>query len=329
MENFIFSINATLPIFLTMILGLVFRKTGVFDDAFTNRMNSFVFKFALPALLFEDLWEENFYQAWDGGFVLFCFCATLGCILVSTALSSFLKDKSDRGEFIQGSYRSSAAILGIAFIVNIYGQSGMAPLMIIGTVPLYNICAVAALTLTSPALTSGENGSVTLQSKANAISTRDRLLRTAKGIITNPIILGIAAGFAWSLLKLPHPTILQKTVHNVGVLATPLGLMAMGASFDIKKAFYKMKPALVCTFLKLLGYSGVLMPVAIALGYRSEALVAILVMLGSATTVSSYTMAKSMGHEGTLSASVVMLTTLLSAFTLTGWLFVLKTLSLI
>ena len=100
MDNFIFSINATLPIFLTMVLGLVFRKIGVFDDTFTNRMNSFVFKFALPALLFEDLWEENFYQAWDGGFVLFCFCATLGCIIVSTALSSFLKDKSDRGEFI-------------------------------------------------------------------------------------------------------------------------------------------------------------------------------------------------------------------------------------
>lgn len=317
MDNFIFSINATLPIFLTMILGLVFRKTGVFDDAFTNRMNSFVFKFALPALLFEDLWEENFYQAWDGGFVLFCFCATLGCILVSTALSSLLKDKSDRGEFIQASYRSSAAILGIAFIVNIYGQSGMAPLMIIGTVPLYSICAVAALTLTSPA------------NKTSSVSTRDRLLRTAKGIITNPIILGIAAGFAWSLLKLPHPTILQKTVHNLGVLATPLGLMAMGASFDIKKASYKVKPAIACTFLKLLGYSGVLMPVAIALGYRNEALVAILVMLGSATTVSSYTMAKSMGHEGTLSASVVMLTTLLSAFSLTGWLFLLKTLSLI
>lgn len=59
MDNFIFSINATLPIFLTMILRLFFRKIGVFDDAFTNKMNSFVFKFALPALLFEDLWEER------------------------------------------------------------------------------------------------------------------------------------------------------------------------------------------------------------------------------------------------------------------------------
>ena len=81
MDNFIFSINATLPIFLTMVLGLVFRKIGVFDDAFTNRMNSFVFKFALPALLFEDLWGENFDQAWSGGGVLFCQVLPLICLL--------------------------------------------------------------------------------------------------------------------------------------------------------------------------------------------------------------------------------------------------------
>ena len=57
MDNFIFSINATLPIFLTMVLGLVFRKIGIFDDAFTNRMNSFVYKVAPPACLFEYLFE--------------------------------------------------------------------------------------------------------------------------------------------------------------------------------------------------------------------------------------------------------------------------------
>ena len=58
-------------------------------------------------------------------------------------------------------------------------------------------------------------------------------------------------------------------------------------------------------------------------------LVAILVMLGSATTVSSYVMAKNMGHEGVVSSSVVMLTTMFSAFTLTMWLYILRTLSLI
>ena len=68
---------------------------------------------------------------------------------------------------------------------------------------------------------------------------------------------------------------------------------------------------------------------AVRLGFRREELVAILVMLGSAATVSCYVMAKNMGHEGVLSSSVVMLTTLFSAFTLTGWLYVLRSLNLI
>ena len=48
MSNLIFSLNATMPIFLTMILGLFFRKVGILDESFTSKMNKFVFKIALP-----------------------------------------------------------------------------------------------------------------------------------------------------------------------------------------------------------------------------------------------------------------------------------------
>ena len=52
MENLIFCLNATIPIFLTLMLGLFFRKIGLFDDTFVSRLNKFVFNAALPALLF-------------------------------------------------------------------------------------------------------------------------------------------------------------------------------------------------------------------------------------------------------------------------------------
>ena len=77
--------------------------------------------------------------------------------------------------------------------------------------------------------------------------------------------------------------------------------------------------------IKLVVLAGIFLPVAIWLGFEKEQLVAVLIMLGSATTVSSYVMAKNMGHEGVLTSSVVMVTTCLSAFTLTGWLFLLRT----
>ena len=314
MENLIFSLNATVPVFLMMLLGLVFLKAGWIDDAFASKMNQFVFRVPLPLLVFSDLASVDFDKVWNMKFILFCFFVTVLSIGISVAISYLWKDKSIQGEFVQASYRSSAALLGIAFIQNIYGTSGMAPLMIIGSVPLYNVMAVLVLSLFRP----GQKG-----------LDRKVLKKTLKGIVTNPIIIGIVAGLLWSALKIPMPHIAEKTVSSVAGVATPMGLMAMGATFDIKKAFAKVKSSVVAALIKLVGYAGVFLPVAVWMGFRKEELVAILVMLGSATTVSSFVMAKNMGHEGTLTSSTVMLTTLFSAFTLTGWLYILRSFALI
>ena len=246
--------------------------------------------------------------------VLFCFFATFFSIAISIGLSFLLKPRDIQGEFVQSSYRSSAAILGIAIIQNLYNDAGMAPLMIIASVPLYNIMAVTVLSFLRP----GDH-------KMN----RSMILETLKGIATNPIILGILAGLIWSVLRLPLPSILSNTVNNLGKTATPLGLMAMGGALHFGKAFSRLKATIACTFLKLIGFVAIFLPVAIRLGFTHDKLVSILIMLGSATTVSCYIMAKNMGHEGSFSSSVIMLTTLLSAFTLTGWLFLCKSLGLI
>ena len=55
MENLIFSLNATLPIFLLMVLGFIFSKIGIIDDKAASFMNKFVFKIALPVLVYKEL----------------------------------------------------------------------------------------------------------------------------------------------------------------------------------------------------------------------------------------------------------------------------------
>ena len=314
MENLIFSLNATVPVFLMMLLGMLFRKLGWIDEAFASKMNQFVFLVPLPVLVFHDLAAADIGDVWNFRFVAFCFLVTAASIAICAVLSCFLKEKSQRGEFIQASYRSSAALLGIALTTNIYGNAGLVPLMIIGSVPLYNIMAVVVLSLTSPAKDAPKKG---------------LWKSTLKGIVTNPIILGIAAGLLWSILRLPFPPILEKTVSSLGDLAAPLGLIAMGATFRLDKAVGQAKPAIAASLIKLVGFCVLFLPLAVRMGFREEELVAILIMLGSATTVSCYVMAKNMGHEGTLTSSAVMLTTLFSAFTITGWLFLLKSLGLL
>ena len=293
---------------------MLFRKLGWMDEVFAAKMNKFVFLVPLPVLLFEQLATVDFSEVWDIKFILFCFVVTAISITISTLISLLWKDRSIKGEFIQATYRSSAALLGIAFIQNIYGTVGMAPLMIIGSVPLYNVMAVVVLSFFKPGNNSFDKALVK---------------KTLKGIATNPIIIGIVAGFVWSALKLPMPLILHKTVSSIGATATPMGLMSMGATFEMKKATSKIKPTLVAVFMKLIGFCAIFLPVAAMLGFRNEEMIAILVMLGSATTVSCFVMARNMGHEGTLSSGGIMMTTLLSAFTLTMWLDVLRSFGLV
>lgn len=312
-QNLTFSLNATIPVFLMMVFGGAVRKVGLIDDHTTKKINQFVFKALLPALLFMDLSTADFKTVWDTKFVIFCFIATLCSISIAFLFSLLHKNKSERGEIIQSSYRSSAAILGIAFVNNIYGEATMAALMIVGTVPLYNIIAVLVLSLTSP-------------EKDKNSSLKKLLAKTLKDVASNPIILGIIVGITWSLLDIPQPIILQKSVSYLGNMATPLSLIALGASFRLGDAKDKLPLSLGIAAIKLLLFCTLFLPAAITLGFRGEKLIAILVMLGSATTGSCFVMAKNFGHKGSVTACAVMLTTLLSAFTLTMWLFILKTL---
>ena len=151
MDSFIYSINATVPIFLVMIIGWFIKQIGLIDDHFANVANRYVFKVALPALLFRDLSKSDFKGKFDPQFVLYCSIVTILMFsLVWIATEILMKDDTQKGAFVQGSCRSSAAILGMAFVQNMYSDTGMAPLMIIGSVPLYNVMAVITLSLFAP-----------------------------------------------------------------------------------------------------------------------------------------------------------------------------------
>ncbi|MCI6017289.1 MAG: AEC family transporter [Clostridiales bacterium] len=313
-ENLIFSLNSTVPIFLLIILGWFLMQIKLFNKDFTAVADKYVFKVALPVLLFKDIATANIHENFQLKFVLFCMIATTIMFLGTWALASvFMKDKSMVGAFVQASARGSAAILGIAFVNNIYGSSGMAPMMIVAAVPLYNIYSVIILTFCS-------------NDRQNSKGTIKKALIN---IVKNPIIIGIFLGLPFSLLNIELPVILSKTITNVANTATPIALLVVGATFEGRKAIKKIKPTMIATFIKLIGIPLVFFPFAVLLGFRGSELVAILVMLGSPTTVTCYIMAKNMGNDEVLSSSIVVMATLLSSITLTLWVFVLKSLALI
>jgi len=314
MESLIYSLNATLPVFFVIVIGYILKQVGMFNDNFIEVANTFNFKVTLPILLFTDIASTNIIKNFDGGYILFCAVATSICFwTIWVVTRKIMKDPSMIGAFVQASFRGSAAILGIAFIKNIYGNAGMAPLMIIGAVPLYNIYSVLVLTFEG----------------ANNEDKKGNIKKACINIIKNPIIIGILLGMVSSLLNISFPEIVNKTLQNFAVIATPLALVTIGAGFEGKKALAKIKPTLVASVIKLIVQAVLFLPLAAFLGFRDQKLIALVIMLGSPTTVSCYIMAKNMNNDDALTSSIIVVTTLLSAFTLTILIFILKSLRLV
>lgn len=316
MENFIFSINVTFPIFLVMVIGYILKQIGMLNDNFVTVANKFNFKVTLPFMLFRDISGVDIRAVFDLKYVLFCAIVSTICFwLIWGGVKLFVKDKSIRGAFVQSSFRSSAAVMGLAFIQNMYGSSAMGPLMIVGAVPLYNIFSVIVLTFEAQT--------------DEAINGREKVKEACINIAKNPIILGILTGLIAALLQLDFPVIMDKTIHNVAQMATPLALITIGAGFEGRKALAKIRPTIAASMIKLVIQPLIFLPVAAWMGFAGEKMIAILIMLASPTTPSCYIMAKSMKNDGVLTASVIVTTTLLAAFTLTGWIFILKSVGLI
>lgn len=168
-------------------------------------------KVTLPFMLFRDISGVDIRAVFDIRYVLFCCAREHGVLLDHLGrCEAVFEGQSRWGAFVQASFRSSAAVMGLAFIQNMYGSSAMGPLMIVSAVPLYNIFSVIVLTFEG-----AHSGEVDPKQKV-----KDACINIAK----NPIILGILAGLIVGLLGIDFPVIVDKTVNSVAQMATPLRL---------------------------------------------------------------------------------------------------------
>jgi predicted permease len=313
-SNLVFALNATIPLFIMIALGYFLKRVNILTDGFLAAANKFNFTITLPVLLFTDLASKNFRDTFDLKFVLFCAgSTTIGFFGAWILTKLFMKDKNSVGEFVQACYRSSTAVLGLALIQNIYGTTGMAGMMVLGAVPLYNVYAVIVLQTESPINKKGEKN----------------IQRALKGIITNPILIGVILGLVASLINIKFPTIIDTSLNYVARIATPLAVICIGGEFSFKNAFKSLKKSSLAAAVKIILLPLVFVPIAILMGFYTDKLVAILVMLAGPTTPSCFIMAKQYGYEGTITSSAVVLTTLFSSVTLTLFIMILRSMGYI
>ena len=76
MQNLLFSLNATMPVFFVMVVGYLLGQTGFLPPVFCKAADKLCFKVTLPVMLFLDMGSVDILHDFQPKFVLFCFAAT-------------------------------------------------------------------------------------------------------------------------------------------------------------------------------------------------------------------------------------------------------------
>ncbi|MCQ2555112.1 MAG: AEC family transporter [Clostridia bacterium] len=311
-DNLIVSINAVVPMFMIILAGFVLKRMGVIDPSIVKNVNKILFDFIAPCLLFSNLYGKEMSEVFRGKFTLYIFLMQVGLFLLVYFIFGYYKGDEPKvcGAMIQGVCRSNIIIMGIPLAANLLGAENIAltTLSIAFFSPVQTVCNVIALE----------------RYRGGKVSVKSML----KSVFTNPFIIGTIAGLVFSLFHLRLPQVILQPVNSLGNVFSPMALLLLGASLDIKKMKSKMKETMICTFVKLVIYPAVALTCGALLGFRGDEIVTILVLFASSTAVMTFTMAQQMNSDSDLAGSIVVFSSVLSCFTILICILITKTLGL-
>ena len=183
---FVTAVNAILPIVLLIALGYGLRQCSFLTKEFVAGGNKLMFRLLIPLMLFTNTYTIESFSSVPWDLTLY----GAGMVLVIFLLGYFLtpgltREPGRKGALLQSTFRSNTAVIGISLAQALGGEEAVQVATVVTAVcvPLLNVLAVVALSIY------GSNGGK-LDGK-----------KLLKNIVTNPLILGIAAGFLCVALR--------------------------------------------------------------------------------------------------------------------------------
>ena len=308
LQNFIICVNAVIPSAIYLLIGILLKTAGVVSDEDVKKFTRVVFVTLYPFIMFDNLYGKNIGDNFD--LLLVVYSVVFTCLQIAItwfAVSRLVKEDRNKGTMIQSAFRSNIILMGLPVGINLFGKGNVTQvaLVILFVVPIYNVMSVVVL--------------------ERFRGGKADLVRTAKNVLKNPIILGaIAAGVVMLIgIKLPVP--IEQTVSTLSDCTAPIAMILLGAALNLKGFSSDRKKIAFCVASKIMIWPALGIAGAVWLGMRDVALIAVLLMLATPTALASYAMAESMGGNGRLAGETVVISTIGACFTMPVWLFILKT----
>lgn len=217
LENLLFSLNMSLPLFIVMGLGCILTHKGFFTENYIAHTTNLVYYVLLPGKMFLDIATSDLSTAFDIRYV----AVATGGVVLQFALAwvagwLLCPDRSKQSAFSHAAYRGNFVYLGTALLQNIYGVSHVpsATLILALVIPLYNIQGVVLMTVKER-------------------QGRFRLSTVLLNVLKNPMILAVLAAIPFAYFKIQLPFVVSESLGYFQAATNTMALLVVGGSIRL------------------------------------------------------------------------------------------------
>ena len=311
MNSIILAFNAVFPLLAFMAIGYFLAYIKLFKKSTADGLNALVFKVFLPLSIIQSIYNADLKNSFDMKLAVFvAISCILAYIIISLIINAREKDKTIAPVMIQGIHKANYNLLAIPIIQSFFGSEiGMAAVLVVVITPIVNICSTLAFE-------SARGGSI----------GKGGIWKLVKKILLNPMVSSALIGLLLNISGIKIPTlIMNSVVSKLAAMSTPAAMLALGCGFNFKQMKKWIRHLSIVSSGKLLILPLINVTAAVLLGIRGANLIAVLLFSGAPAAVNSYSTAVSMGGNEELAGEIVAVTSLLSVFTLFGFLSILGT----
>lgn len=295
-------ITLSMPLFLLAIFGYAIIKLSKWPKSVTEGLSKFVFTVAIPVMLFRMMSTFSQQPMVDSRLLIAFFGGCLIVFLIGRVIAAklFQLDGTSGSVFALGGIFSNNVMIGTPIAILLLGEASLPS---VALVLVFN--GLILWSLITVSVEWSQNGSFTLKGFGNTI----------RGVLKNPIIIGIISGTLFSLTGLPIPGVIDQPLSMVSQIAAPLSLIVLGMGLAEYKVSENWQISLTICGLKLFIQPLVIWLLAVSLNLPVLE-TQVVVLLGSmAIGVNVYLMARQFNALVAPVASSLLLSTLLSALT--------------
>lgn len=301
-------LNVTIPVFLVIGFGYVAVWRGLMKDEWVEGLMRFTQGFAIPCLLFNASAQLDLSASFDAALLLAFYSGSSVSFALGFAGALFVFRRPIEDAVAIGfcCLFANSVLLGLPITERAYGEAGLASNYVIVAFHA-PFCYTLGITTMELVRHRGQSLWATARS-------------VGKSIFSNALMIAIVLGFAFNLLGLTLPTLVQDAVDLMVRAALPAALFGLGGILVRYRPEGDLRVVLFICGLTLIVHPMIVFTLSVALDLNIDQMRSATLTAAMAPGINAYIFASMYDRAKRVAATTVLIATVFSVASISVWL---------